>query len=743
MRKAGSASLAALLLAGGVGGALSAGTALAENQKDITAHGGATRLSGDQSKQLKEQIDSGKAKNVILLIGDGMGDSEITSARYYEYGAAGRLPGIDALPFTGQYTTYSVKKGTDQPDYVPDSAATGSAWATGTKTYDNAVSVDTNGVPQASLLELAKANGLKTGNVTTAEIQDATPAVQASHISARSCYGPEKTSTSCASEALENGGLGSITEQILQTRADVTLGGGSKTFSETAKAGQYEGVTLLDQAEQRGYNVVDTKDELATVTKADQDEPLLGLFSSGNMDVRWATIPATNGGANLAAQRCEDNASRNADQPTLADMTEKAIDLLENQDGFFLQVEGASIDKQDHAANACGQIGETIDLDEAVQVALAYAKKQGNTSVFVTADHAHTSQIVDGNTPGLSVNLLTNEGSELKISYGTSAAGGSQQHTGSQLRVAGYGPKAANVVGLTDQTDLFFTIRDALGLKTVANPTAAPVIEQAPASVTVAEGGSASFEATTDDTISTYQWQIKKPGTSSFTDIVGERSLVLTLPKVALADSGTQLRLVATNAKGSTASAAATLTVTRNTSTLLSSLTAPKLSGTAKVGSTLTASAGTWNVDQVSVSYQWLRSGKSISGATGTTYKVGSSDIGKAITVRVTAKKSGYTSASAYSLSSGVVPKVSAKVTAKGTKKSVTVEVTASGVKPATGKVTVYEGKKILKSNVSLKNGSAKLTFSKLKKGTHKLKVVYAGSSQVNSATKTITVKVK
>lgn len=151
-------------------------------------------------------------------------------------------------------------------------------------------------------------------------------------------------------------------------------------------------------------------------------------------------------------------------------MTEKAIDLLKAKkgNGFFLQVEGASIDKQDHAADACGQIGEVVDLDEAVQSAMAFARKDGNTSVFVTADHAHTSQIVEagGNTPGLTVNLLTNEGSPMTISYGTAAAGGSQQHTGSQLRIAGYGPQAANIEGLTDQTDLFFTISRALNLTT-------------------------------------------------------------------------------------------------------------------------------------------------------------------------------------------------------------------------------------------------------------------------------------
>lgn len=108
----------------------------------VDEYGGAARLRGDQSRLIKDSIKSGKAKNVILIIGDGMGDSEITVARNYLEGAGGAFKGIDALPLTGQMTHYSVNKDTGKPDYTPDSAATGTAWAAGVKTYDNAVSVD-------------------------------------------------------------------------------------------------------------------------------------------------------------------------------------------------------------------------------------------------------------------------------------------------------------------------------------------------------------------------------------------------------------------------------------------------------------------------------------------------------------------------------------------------------------------------------------------------------------------------
>ncbi|TQF66384.1 alkaline phosphatase [Rhodococcus spelaei] len=456
---------------------------------DVTSNGGARRLDSEQSQALKDAINSSGAKNVILLIGDGMGDSEITAARNYAEGAGGSFAGLDALPITGQYTHYALTKD-GKPDYVTDSAASGSAWAAGTKTYNGAISVDIKGQAQRTVLELAKAAGKATGNVSTAEIQDATPAVLASHVSSRKCYGPEVTSKTCPENALENGGAGSISEQFLGTRADVTLGGGAKSFGETAKAGEWQGRTLAEQAKVRGYQMVSTATELDKIDKANQDAPVLGLFADGNMPVRWQGSVATRGGYLQPAETCIDNPKRTAEVPTLAAMTQKAIDLLApNDNGFFLQVEGASIDKQDHAANPCGQIGETVDLDEAVQKALAFAKADGQTLVVVTADHAHSSQIVGNMTdadiasiataqnlpferardivyPGLTRRLTTKDGSEMTLSYGTSEdpAVESEGHTGSQLKVAAFGPRAANVSGLTDQTDLFFTMTDALGL---------------------------------------------------------------------------------------------------------------------------------------------------------------------------------------------------------------------------------------------------------------------------------------
>ena len=432
-----------------------------------------------------------------MLLGDGMGDSEITVARNYEKGAGGSFAGLDAFPMTGQYTTFALNKD-GKPNYVTDSAASATGWSTGTKTYNGALGIDIRGTAQKTILELAKDQGFATGDITTSEIQDATPAALFSHISERDCYGPEEMTKDCAGETLEKGGKGSVTEHLLATRPDVTMGAGAETFAQTATAGEYQGKTLEVQAKERGYQIVRTASELANVSKADQDAPLLGLFADGNMPVRWAGPVAVRQGYLQPAAKCPDNPKRGAEVPTLADMTTKAIELLAARTegaqnpakGFFLQVEGASIDKRDHAADACGQIGETVDFDEAVQKALEFAKKDGNTLVIATADHGHSSQIVENVSeddlrsaaeeaklpiervrdlmyPGLTLKLTTADSAEMTVSYGTSSdvAAEDETHTGTQVRIAAFGPRAANVVGLTDQTDLFFKMTDALGIK--------------------------------------------------------------------------------------------------------------------------------------------------------------------------------------------------------------------------------------------------------------------------------------
>jgi alkaline phosphatase len=418
----------------------------------------------DNSKAAKKAIKGGKARNVILLIGDGMGDSEITIARNYQVGAAGRLS-MDRLPLTGAYTTYAVQKDNPKlPDYVTDSAASGTGWATGHKTYNGAISVLPNEKPVPTILELAKKAGFRTGDVTTAELQDATPAVLGSHVVNRDCKGPVATTAKCPSNAKENGGAGSIAEQLVVTKPDVLLGGGKAYFDEAVTAGKYKGTSVLAQAKVSGYQVVT---DAAGLAAAKSNAPILGAFAKNNMDVEWTGPKPTLTGT--ASSTCAVNTARASSQPHLADMADKALTVLDKQTkrskrGFFLQIEGASIDKQDHAANPCGQIGETVAFDAAVKKALAYQRSHPDTLVVVTADHGHTSQIVEEATLGYTATLRTHDGADMTISYATAAITESQQHTGTQVRIAGVGPQAANVLGVTNQTDLFFTMARALGL---------------------------------------------------------------------------------------------------------------------------------------------------------------------------------------------------------------------------------------------------------------------------------------
>jgi alkaline phosphatase/streptomycin-6-phosphatase len=402
-------------------------------------------------------------RKILLFIGDGMGDSEITIARNYSVGAAGRLA-MDTLPFSGAYTTFSVEElNPARPDYVPDSAATGTAWATGAKTSNGRISTapGTNR-PLETILEIAIGRGWRTGNVTTAELTDATPAVLGAHVANRSCHGPDDM-RACPGDLQTAGGRGSIAEQMVAHRIDVLLGGGAARFDQRTPAGR----TVAEEARADGYDLARTRDALAAASGGNR---VLGLFAPGNMSIDWRGEEALPYPSNIAAPQVCRTGNANPSEPTLAEMTAKALQLLDSGNpnaAFFLQVEGGSIDKQDHAANPCGQIGETVAFDRAIGVGLEYAQRHPDTLVIVTADHAHSSQIVSRPTEtshptGLISALRTSEGGVMYVSYGTNAYHRLQDHTGSQVRIAAAGPYASQVSGLLDQTDLFRIMRRAI-----------------------------------------------------------------------------------------------------------------------------------------------------------------------------------------------------------------------------------------------------------------------------------------
>ncbi len=398
--------------------------------------------------------------SVILLIGDGMDDSMITAARNYSVGAAGRLA-MDALPATGSMTTYGLVPGPGPDlaiDYVSDSAATASAFSTGVKTIDGRISqgpstsADVPGEDHETVLEAFARSGRRTGSVSTADITDATPAAAAAHVNDRSCQDPT-TMAACPAARTSAGGRGSIAEQLLATGVDVLLGGGQERLARMLEDGS---ASLLEHAtSERGYRAVGTAAELAEVDDLD-GERLLGLFSPVHMTRRYAPLVATPRGATTDDGRCVEQ--DRGTEPTLEQMTATAIDLLDDPDGFFLQVEGASVDKSEHERDACGAIGELEDLDLAVQVALEHQRTHPGTLVVVTGDHAHSTQIVMDDRGGVATATVTTaDGDPMTVAYSTTyrdASDSKATHTGTQIRVAAVGPGSDRLTGVIDQTDL-------------------------------------------------------------------------------------------------------------------------------------------------------------------------------------------------------------------------------------------------------------------------------------------------
>ncbi|MDA0170766.1 alkaline phosphatase [Solirubrobacter taibaiensis] len=461
----------------------------------------------DKAAGLKAAVDISKPKNIILFIGDGMGDSEVTSGRYYAKGATGRL-NMDALPFRGDVTTYNVGPAAappHPPNYVPDSAPTAAAWSSGIKTLDGRLGqgpssgVTVPGTNYETYMEIAKQRGLSTGNVSTAEITDATPAGPSSHISQRGCQGPNDTRAACPTETKAAGGLGSIAEQQADNQFDVVLGGGRARYAQPLTTGAPKNV--IDYAVQdKGYKYVATEADMNAVTALAPGERLLGLFHDSNMTTEYQPLIASDTGAGSATTKCQP--SNRGNEPTLAEMTDKAIKLLQgNNKGFVLQVEGASIDKRDHASDACGQIGELIGMDDAIGIAQEFQRTHPDTLIVVSADHSHTSQIIGPTTVprGQYTTLQTVDGAPIRIAYGTAPIAGSQSHTGATVPVFASGPRAADVTGTIDQTALFpvLTNTQTGSGPATSTPVGGDIGGAVPATLALTVGGPAAFPAFT------------------------------------------------------------------------------------------------------------------------------------------------------------------------------------------------------------------------------------------------------
>jgi len=442
-------------------------------------------------------IAAASQRNVILIIGDGMDDQQITIARNYLAGAQGKLL-LDEMPLRGAVQILTIEDKVDgQPVYVADSANTATSMATGVITSRGRLATSAgDNRPLPTIVELAEAAGYRTGVVSTASVTDATPSAFAAHISFRLCQGPDLMLEivysdiplgGCPNEIKAKGGLGSVAEQLAESDLDVVLGGGGRYFDMTAEGSTS---TVREIAIDNGFSFVSSAGELVGAASADR---LLGLFSRDTMPVRLrgeggreAEAPQSSwlnqahrylgSVTQPAPMDCEPNPDF-AGMPSLKEMTDAALAVLAREDsaGFFLMIESASIDKQSHERKPCGSIGELEQLDEALASALAFAQANPNTLILVTADHSQAAQLIPAQSlfaaypipvfsPGKLARIRTPEGRLMAVNYATSNFF-MEEHTGANVPIFGNVEAQGRVPTFLSQPELFGIMKDYLGLE--------------------------------------------------------------------------------------------------------------------------------------------------------------------------------------------------------------------------------------------------------------------------------------
>ncbi|KPB06417.1 alkaline phosphatase [Bacillus sp. CHD6a] len=440
-KKVASVAVAAGLVISGV--QVSVGTDIAEAKKEDT----------------KIEQKQGKVKNVIYMIPDGYNAGYATNYRWYK----GEESSFDQH-VKGLIQTHSADT------EVTDSAAAGTAMATGVKTNNGMVGVTPDGKEVDSILDAAESSKKSTGLVATSTITHATPAVFGASVASRS------------DEA-------SIAPQYFDNGVDVILGGGRDYFVSKENGGKQPKGDLIEQAKKNGYQYASNKEELENA----EGDKLLGLFANNAMSPEM--------------HRDE------TDEPSLAEMTNTAIDALsKNKKGFFLMVEGSQIDWAGHAHDPAWAMTDSEAFDKAVEAALEFAEEDGNTLVVVAGDHETGGMSVGSNgeydlkmdvldsvtatgdkmaselntdksnikevvkkytsfdlteeeverikkaeKPSIAINEVVSD--RALIGWTTTA------HTGTDLPVYAYGPQSDKFSGLLDNTDLPKLMAKAMKIK--------------------------------------------------------------------------------------------------------------------------------------------------------------------------------------------------------------------------------------------------------------------------------------
>lgn len=426
------------------------------------------------------------APKMILIIGDGMDQNQITIARNYLVGLNGRLT-LDTMPFRGAVQVQTVaEEDASVPEYVADSANTATSMATGIVTSAGRIGT-TAGTDEdaATIMELAAAAGFGTAIVTTASITDATPASFVAHVSFRLCESPRamvrdpsaRFTGDCPADMKANGGKGSIAEQIAASRVEIVLGGGQRNFAQPAEGERRK--TVLDLAEDNGYRIITTAAELESLPERGK---VLGIFAPGTLPVMWRGAGGAE--AELVARDesgrvvwpepfpCEPSPNFAA-TPTLKTMAAAALERLDDGRSFMLMIESASIDKQSHVRRPCGSIGELKQLDETLAFVLEYARSHPETLVLVTADHSQAALLVpetsvlaalNAASPGHFARVRTPEGALMGVSYATNDSDVQEDHTGADVPLFGFGAGIDKIPAWVRQAELFGIMTRHLGL---------------------------------------------------------------------------------------------------------------------------------------------------------------------------------------------------------------------------------------------------------------------------------------
>jgi alkaline phosphatase len=270
-----------------------------------------------------------KVKNIILLIGDGMGISQVSASQFYNKNTSN----FERFPIIGLIKTSSAS------DLITDSAAGATAFASGIKTYNGALGVDNDTTAVKNIVEEVSEIGISTGIISTSSVTHATPAAFYTHTKKRSM-------------------AEDIASQLVTSEIDFFAGGGIKYFND-----RKDKRNLISELEQKGFTI-------STESLPENTKP---VFSN-----KQGYLLAPNGMPKILEGR----------KDFLTEATKLALESLStNKEGFFLMVEGSQIDWGGHDNDADYLISELIDFDNTIGIALDFAKLDGETLVIVTADH--------------------------------------------------------------------------------------------------------------------------------------------------------------------------------------------------------------------------------------------------------------------------------------------------------------------------------------------------------------------